>query len=469
MTTDTLTTDVPRAPAGPPKRSLDTVALAIGLVAAAGMLAWLFLGSADDAPPLPQMTAVPAVERPAVAAAESGDDVTEAVISDEESVGSLIERARLAADAGMIAEPAGNNALYYYSLALDSDPENETALAEIDVAVSDAAGQVLQLIGSGEWTTATAVANELAVIRGGHPVLDELDAALAAELRSQVARATAAATEGRGDEAVRILDDAALLPGADAEIIATARADVQAAAAEARAAEARRVAEQAAQQAAAAQSAEPAPAADEPPVAAVVAEPEPDYAARIRQSISLGRLTPPATNNAAALLVQMRDRDPDAAELAAVETEFAVALASAVRLAIRESDLDRAERMMVRWNQLGLPEDTAEALTLEVDQAFIARETAAPISAATLRRTKTVAPVYPRSAVRREVEGEVSLEYTVDPNGQTSDIVVTSSTAGGVFDRSAIRAVSQWEYEPRELRGRKVAQRVYARVNYSLE
>ena len=71
--------------------------------------------------------------------------------------------------------------------------------------------------------------------------------------------------------------------------------------------------------------------------------------------------------------------------------------------------------------------------------------------------------------MRRNLEGEVALEYTVDATGKTRDIVVTNSTAGSVFDRSAIRAVSQWEYEPRELRGRTVPQRVYARVNYSLE
>lgn len=465
MTTETMTSGAPHTPGSPPKRSLDTIALAVGLLLAAGMLAWLFLGSGESSQPLQSMPAIKTT-RPAVEAEPGATgDVTDAVISTDESVGSLIDRARLAADAGMLAEPAGNNALYYYSLALDAEPENETALAEMDVAIGDVALQISALIQSGDWVAASAIADELAVIRGEHPVLGDLRDAIAADFDTRIATAEAAAADGRFDAAFATLDESAVLPGMDPQRIEAVRATIQAQAAARRA-----EAERAAAEAARASGPEPvAPAKGQPVEQAAAKADEPGLAERIRQSISLGRLTPPATNNAASLLVQMRERQPDSAELAEIETEFSVALASAVRLAIAESDLDRAERMMVRWSQLGLPEDTAAALQVEVDQAFIARETAAVISAATLRRTKTVAPVYPRSAVRRNLEGEVALEYTVDATGKTRDIIVTNSTAGTVFDRSAIRAVSQWEYEPRELRGRAVPQRVYARVNYSLE
>ncbi len=60
---------------------------------------------------------------------------------------------------------------------------------------------------------------------------------------------------------------------------------------------------------------------------------------------------------------------------------------------------------------------------------------------------KTKAPVYPRAAERRGIEGFVVLKYTVLASGEVSSPEVIEATPEGVFDRAAIKAVSGWKYE----------------------
>ncbi|MEN0044135.1 MAG: energy transducer TonB, partial [Pseudomonadota bacterium] len=76
---------------------------------------------------------------------------------------------------------------------------------------------------------------------------------------------------------------------------------------------------------------------------------------------------------------------------------------------------------------------------------------------------------YPRRALQRGVNGRVKVEFTVGTDGKTREIEVVESSSGSLFDRSALRAISEWEYEPRLVRGQAVAQRVYAYLDYNLE
>lgn len=56
-------------------------------------------------------------------------------------------------------------------------------------------------------------------------------------------------------------------------------------------------------------------------------------------------------------------------------------------------------------------------------------------------------PKYPYFAKRNRLKGVVKLEYTVDENGNTKDIFVTSSPHIN-FNRAAINAVSNYKFEP---------------------
>jgi periplasmic protein TonB len=61
---------------------------------------------------------------------------------------------------------------------------------------------------------------------------------------------------------------------------------------------------------------------------------------------------------------------------------------------------------------------------------------------------KRVAPVYPRGAERRKIEGHVVVTYSVDTEGKVSNVAVAEAVPEGVFDDAALKAVSKWKYEP---------------------
>ena len=68
-----------------------------------------------------------------------------------------------------------------------------------------------------------------------------------------------------------------------------------------------------------------------------------------------------------------------------------------------------------------------------------------------------VAPVYPRRALQRGIEGWVLLEFTVTKQGGTKDIVVVSSDpANSIFRRAALRAAAKFKYKPRTEDGKPI-------------
>ncbi len=78
--------------------------------------------------------------------------------------------------------------------------------------------------------------------------------------------------------------------------------------------------------------------------------------------------------------------------------------------------------------------------------AAAARETAAP--AATPRLLRQPAPRFPPLALSRKMEGSVQVAFTIRPDGRVEDTRVVSSTPPGVFERSALAAVSGYRFEP---------------------
>ena len=55
-------------------------------------------------------------------------------------------------------------------------------------------------------------------------------------------------------------------------------------------------------------------------------------------------------------------------------------------------------------------------------------------------------PVYPRDAELNGIEGTVTVEFTVNPYGDTQDVRVVSSQPARVFDLAAVSAISRWRY-----------------------
>lgn len=67
-----------------------------------------------------------------------------------------------------------------------------------------------------------------------------------------------------------------------------------------------------------------------------------------------------------------------------------------------------------------------------------------------------VAPVYPRRALTRGIEGYVLLEFTVTKSGAVSDPVVVEADPPGIFDRAAIQAALKFKYKPKVVNGEPI-------------
>lgn len=92
-----------------------------------------------------------------------------------------------------------------------------------------------------------------------------------------------------------------------------------------------------------------------------------------------------------------------------------------------------------------------------------------PVAVSTLKRTKYVAPRYPRGAQRRGVSGWVDVLFTVDIDGSVSDVSVRDSNPGDTFVNSAINAVERWEFEPVIEDGVAIQKRVAVRMMFAIE
>jgi len=64
-----------------------------------------------------------------------------------------------------------------------------------------------------------------------------------------------------------------------------------------------------------------------------------------------------------------------------------------------------------------------------------------------------VAPVYPRRAQTRGIEGYVLLEFTVTKTGAVENPVVIEAKPPGIFDRAAINAALKFKYKPKVVNG----------------
>lgn len=73
------------------------------------------------------------------------------------------------------------------------------------------------------------------------------------------------------------------------------------------------------------------------------------------------------------------------------------------------------------------------------------------------RPISKVAPRYPRQALSRGVTGYVIMEFNVTEIGTVENVVVIESKPTGVFDKSAIDAVTKFRYIPRYVDGKPVS------------
>jgi TonB family protein len=60
---------------------------------------------------------------------------------------------------------------------------------------------------------------------------------------------------------------------------------------------------------------------------------------------------------------------------------------------------------------------------------------------------QTVAPLYPKQAIERGLQGTVIVKALINSKGLAEDVDVANSSGHGLLDESAIKAVSQWKFK----------------------
>ena len=81
-----------------------------------------------------------------------------------------------------------------------------------------------------------------------------------------------------------------------------------------------------------------------------------------------------------------------------------------------------------------------------------------------------VAPVYPRSAQTRGIEGYVILEFVVTKTGAVRDPVVIEAKPPGIFNRAALTAALKFKYKPKVVNGEPIdVAGVQNRITFELQ
>lgn len=73
---------------------------------------------------------------------------------------------------------------------------------------------------------------------------------------------------------------------------------------------------------------------------------------------------------------------------------------------------------------------------------------------------------YPRKALMDGIEGFVTFEFTVMPDGSPKDVRIVDSKPRRLFDRAAMRAVYKWKFKPRVEDGVAIEQK---NMRYTME
>ena len=193
-------------------------------------------------------------------------------------------------------------------------------------------------------------------------------------------------------------------------------------------------------------------------------------AARLDERISQGRLLAPERDSASYYWRELRTADPQNARLQPTLQSIGAGLVQQAQASLAQGDVATAQTALDEAKALGF---SSAALTSAEQQTAAAREHSAfmgsIIDAATIARDKYVAPRYPSEAQRKGVDGWVELEFTVAKDGTVKDLKVFRAEPAETFDAAAIKAVSQWHYQPIVRDGRVVEQRARLRVRFALQ
>lgn len=193
-------------------------------------------------------------------------------------------------------------------------------------------------------------------------------------------------------------------------------------------------------------------------------------AALFDERLTQGKLLDPANDCAKLYLAELVRSAPRQPATLLAQQAFQARLLLQAQSAVRRRDYTSARRWLAAAREAGVDKAALAGVDGDIQSAQAsARAAAAPSPPAqvTLKLTHYVEPVYPDLFRARFVKATVDLQFTVKPNGETTDVRVVASSAPGIFDEAAIDAVSHWRYQPVIRDGHPVSVRARIRVSFA--
>ena len=80
-----------------------------------------------------------------------------------------------------------------------------------------------------------------------------------------------------------------------------------------------------------------------------------------------------------------------------------------------------------------------------------------------------LAPAYPRRAKQARIEGLVTMEVLIRPDGTVSEAKVMEADPPRLFNDAAITAMKRWKFRPKMVDGTPVSQRAKQTIEFKLE
>lgn len=349
-------------------------------------------------------------------------------LTQEEQIADFLARAEMAIATDRLTEPRGNNAVGYFRSVLALQPDDAGARAGLERVGTKLEVRVVEALQARDPARG---ATALATLQNAVPDYPRLDA-----LRTELL------TLSRSTRAPISVAPPTPAPAPRQTAAAPVRARTSA----------------------------PTPAPAPAETAAASRDPtaaELDEVARLR---GRGVLLEPPGNNAYEQLLALRQKYPDSNEVRTEQQQLAFTFLERARTALAAGDVETARAFLSRVDTLVPNMAATKALQTQLDTAQQERTFAANVmQAKTLKRTREVAPVYPREAERLGIKGWVDVEFTIMPNGTTQDVIVRNAEPARTFDQSAVDAVRRWRFEPVKRDGAVVAQRASMRIRFEMQ
>ncbi|MEM7277901.1 MAG: TonB family protein [Pseudomonadota bacterium] len=480
---------------------------ALAIVVAVGAF-WFFKGADDVSAPEPQVTqSQPATVSPPPAEAATEDGTEEAAtsqpaITESDNTASVADAAAAApvpesADTqtitapdtealrreaframaeGRIAMPAESNALTMYANALAADPLAVGLSDEFDQSIAEALSLTENALITGQLDDAEQIINRIREVRPYQARLPFLEAQLRKERRRAIIdNARALDSAGDTDAALALLDEAAALSAVADPAVSAARESMLASQ-DSR--EISNLLSLANERMASGQLISPSDDNARFFFRAALAK-EPNNAAATQGLRLIGaRFIADADaafkrgdiETASGLLDTARSSGATAADVRTLAGQIAETRKAAEEQAEAAAKIEReqeAQRAAAAEAKAQADADAAAA-ALAAAQPRVSDEGLQYVKLSELVRTRYVAPQFPRSAIRRDLSGWVSLEFTVSAEGKVEDISILESEPGTIFVSSATKALQRWEYEPVIEDGVAVARRASVRLQFAL-